>query len=40
MDCPCRVVSTDAHAMAVKQERNASSTGSKIASDDEDVELD
>jgi hypothetical protein len=39
MDRACRVVSTDANAMAVEQERNSSSTGRKIASDDDDVEL-
>jgi hypothetical protein len=39
MDRPCLVVSTDAYAMAVEQERNSSSTGSKIASDYDNVEL-
>ncbi len=39
MDRACSVVSTDADAMAVEQERNSSLTGRKIASDDDDVEL-
>jgi hypothetical protein len=39
MDRARRVVSIDANAMAVEQERNSSSTGRKIASDDDDVEL-
>jgi hypothetical protein len=39
MDCPGRDISTDADAMAVEQDRNSSSTGSKIASDDDNVEL-
>jgi hypothetical protein len=38
MDSTSHVVSTDADAMAVDQERNSSSTGSKIASDDDDVD--
>jgi hypothetical protein len=39
MDRASRVVSTDAHATAVEQDRNSSSAACKIASDNEDVEL-
>ena len=38
MNRASRVVSTDANAMAVEQERNSSSTGRRIASDDDDVD--
>jgi hypothetical protein len=38
MNRASRVASTDAGAMAVEQERNSSSTGRRIASDDDDVD--
>jgi hypothetical protein len=38
MNRASRVASTDAYAMAVEQERNSSSTGRRIVSDDDNVD--